>query len=166
MTNPFLFDLANSVPLITKPEGTVQGAYKDNFPVVKHRKGAMFLVVLAPQGVREPHWHPDAWEFDYCISGRARMAVVAPNNQWQIFEVTPGQAVFVPQGYFHYFENIGTEPLRFLVAFNSSEAEHDDDIGISLSRTGLPDEVLAKTFGVPAEVFARIPRPQQEPVIV
>jgi oxalate decarboxylase len=166
MTNPFLFDLAKSAPTVKKPEGTVQGAYQKNFPIVTGRNGAMFLVVLEPKGIREPHWHPDAWEFDYCISGHARMAVVAPNNKWETFEVRPGQVVFIPQGYFHYFENIGAEQLRFLVVFNSSEAEHDDDIGISVSRTGIPDHVLAKTFGVAIEDFVRIPKPQQEPLIV
>ena len=51
----------------------------------------MFLVVLKPGGIREPHWHPDAWEFDYCISGTARMSVVGPNNEWKMFDVKPGR---------------------------------------------------------------------------
>ena len=98
MKNPFLFDLAKSKPHVRKPQGTVQGAFQKNFPVVTGQNAAMFLVVLKPRGIREPHWHPDAWEFDYCISGKARMAVVAPNNVWQSFEVKAGQSVFVPQG--------------------------------------------------------------------
>ncbi|MGG7380546.1 cupin domain-containing protein, partial [Escherichia coli] len=75
------------------------------------------------------HWHPDAWEFDYCIKGKARMSVVGPNNEWKLFDVKPGQAVFVPMGFFHYFENIGDDDLHFLVSFNNSKAESDDDIG-------------------------------------
>src|SRR5437016_4080606 len=119
MKNPFLFDLAKSKPLVDKTKsGTVRGAYEKNFPVVKERAGAMFLVILDKGGIREPHWHPNAWEFDYCISGRARMSVVTPDNEWKIFDVEPGQAVFVPQGYFHYFENIGDDKLHFLVVFN------------------------------------------------
>jgi oxalate decarboxylase len=58
MKNPYLFDLAKSKALVKKPGGTVQGAYEDVFPIVKHQKGAMFLVVLKPGGIREPHWHP------------------------------------------------------------------------------------------------------------
>src|SRR5712691_10091570 len=96
--NPFLFDLAQSTPAVKKPYGTVQGAYEKVFPVVRGQQAAMFLVVLRPKGIREPHWHPTAWEFDYCISGRARMSFVAPNNEWNIFDVEPGQIVFVPQG--------------------------------------------------------------------
>jgi oxalate decarboxylase len=165
MKNPYLFDLAKSKPLVKKSGGTVQGAFEKVFPIVKHQKGAMFLVVLKPGGIREPHWHPNAWEFDYCISGRARMSVVAPENEWKEFDVESGQAVFVPMGFFHYFENIGKDDLQFLVVFNNSAAESGDDIGISVSRGGIPDHVLAATFGVHARAFHKIPKLHKEVVI-
>src|SRR6267142_1930455 len=139
MKNPYLFDLAKSAPVLDKKKaGTVQAAYEKVFPIVAGQDAAMVLVVLKPGGIREPHWHPNAWEFDYCISGKARMSVVGPDNEWQIFEVEPGQVVFVPMGFFHYFENIGKEDLRFLVSFNNSGAESDDDIGVSVSLGAMP----------------------------
>jgi oxalate decarboxylase len=156
--NPYLFDLAKSKPHVDKPAGTVQQAYEDGFPILKGQKGSMALVVLKKGGIREPHWHPDAWEFDYCISGRARMSVVAPDNEWQSFDVEPGQIAFVPQGFFHYFENIGSEDLRFLIVFNNSTKESGDDIGISVSLGGMPNEVLAATFGVSESIFDKIPQ--------
>jgi oxalate decarboxylase len=158
MKNPYLYDLVKSPPAVDKPAGTVQQAYEKVFPIVTGQSAAMALVVLKKGGIREPHWHPDAWEFDYCISGRARMAVVAPGNEWQSFEVEPGQIVFVPQGFFHYFENIGSEDLRFLIVFNYSTRESGDDIGISVSLGGMPNDALAATFGVPDAVFDKIPK--------
>jgi oxalate decarboxylase len=158
MKNPFLFDLVKSTPAVKKPFGTVRLAYEKVFPIVTGQSAAMALVVLEKGGIREPHWHPNAWEFDYCISGKARMAVVAPNNEWQSFTVEAGQIVFVPQGYFHYFENIGAEELRFLIVFNNSTKESGDDIGISTSLGGVPNHVLAATFGVPESVFDQIPK--------
>ena len=116
-------------------------------------------------GIREPHWHPDAWEFDYRINGEARMSVVGPNNEWQNFKVEPGQIVFVPQGYYHYFENVGKEDLRFLIVFNNSTKESNDDIGISVSLGGTPNHVLAATFGVPHSVFEQIPKLHKEVII-
>jgi oxalate decarboxylase len=165
MKNPYLFDLAKSAPIVKKKSGTVRGAYEKNFPVVSGQSAGMFLVILDKGGIREPHWHPDAWEFDYCISGKARMSVVAPDNTWQIFDVEPGQIVFVPQGYFHYFENIGADKLHFLVVFNNSAAETDDDIGITVSLGGIPRHVLAATFGVPEKVFDQIPKLHKEVVL-
>ena len=44
MKNPYLFDLAKSKPTVTKPSGTVRGAYEKVFPIVKGQKAAMFLV--------------------------------------------------------------------------------------------------------------------------
>ena len=158
MRNPYLFDLAKSKPHVEKPAGTVQQAYEDGFRILAGQKASMALVVLKKGGIREPHWHPDAWEFDYCISGRARMSVVAPDNEWQSFDIEPGQIVFVPQGFFHYFENIGSEDLRFLIVFNNSTKESGDDIGISVSLGGMPNEVLAATFGVSESVFDKIPK--------
>jgi oxalate decarboxylase len=166
MENPYLFDLANSEPVLTKPSGTVQAAYQGSFPIVTGQNAATVLVVLQKGGIREPHWHPNAWEFDYCISGTARMSVVAPGNQWQSFDVKVGQVVFIPQGFFHYFENTGEDELRFLVVFNDSAKESDDDIGISVSLGGTPNHVLAATFGMPVEAFKHIPKPHQEVVIV
>ena len=166
MKNPYLFDLAKSKPTVTKPAGTVQGAYDKVFPVVTGQNAAMFLVVLKPGGIREPHWHPNAWEFDYCISGKARMSVVGPNNEWQTFEVEPGQVVFVPMGFFHYFENIGNDDLRFLISFNNSGAESDDDIGVSVSLGAMPRHVLAATFGVAKEVFDQVPELHKQVTIV
>ena len=61
------------------------------------------------------------------------MSVIGPNDDWREFKVEPGQIVFVPQGYFHYFENIGEEDLRFLIVFNNSTKESGDDIGVSVS---------------------------------
>ena len=166
MKNPYLFDLAKSAPVLDKKKaGTVQAAYEKVFPIVAGQDASMVLVVLDKGGIREPHWHPNAWEFDYCISGKARMSVVAPNNEWQIFDVEPGQVVFIPQGYFHYFENIGSDKLHFLVVFNDSAAESDDDIGISVSLGGIPKHVLAATFGVDKSVFDKVPKLHKEVVI-
>jgi oxalate decarboxylase len=67
MDNPYVFDLTKSAPTVKKPFGTVQGAYETVFPIVAGQKAAMFLVVLEKGGIREPHWHPTAWEFYYCI---------------------------------------------------------------------------------------------------
>src|SRR4051794_41770600 len=97
----------------------LNGCYERVFPVVKGQKAAMFLVVLKPGGIREPHWHPDAWEFDYCISGKARMSVAGPNNHRKMFDVNPGQVVFVPMGYFHDFANIGEDDQHSPASFNT-----------------------------------------------
>jgi oxalate decarboxylase len=43
----------------------------DNFPILDTWAMAAFLVRLKKGGVLEPHWHPNAAELAYCISGRS-----------------------------------------------------------------------------------------------
>jgi oxalate decarboxylase len=124
------------------------------FPILKGQRGAFYSVRLEVGGVREPHWHPNAWEFDYCISGLGRMTVLAPQGQAETFEVNPGDIAFVPQGHFHYFENIGQEPLYFIVAFNCEQGEAEDDIGVASTIGVLPHSILAKIFNVPEATFS------------
>jgi oxalate decarboxylase len=133
--------------------GELRGASVHEFPILKGQQGALYSVKLDVGGVREPHWHPNAWEFDYCISGLARMTILAPQGEVDTFEVNPGDVVFVPQGHFHYFENIGPEPLHFVIAFNSEQGEAEDDIGVTASIGVLPHNILAKLFNVPESVF-------------
>ena len=42
---------------------------------------AMALVTVHPGGLRELHWHPNADEWQYYISGKGRMTVVATGNK-------------------------------------------------------------------------------------
>ena len=63
--------------------------------------------VLKRGGVREPHWHPNVAELDYCISGRAIMTIFSPSAGYDSFTMDPGEIAFVPQGYIHDIENAG-----------------------------------------------------------
>jgi len=152
--SPFLF--RPGLPSETYPGGGLTRVDAHSFPVVAGSAGSAALLVLERDGLRVPHWHPDAWEFDYCVSGRARMSVVAPGGVWDTFDVEPGDVVFVPQGYFHYIENVGDGPLTFLLVFN---ADVETDIGLAASVGGVPHEVLAPSLAVPeaaVKVFPEI----------
>lgn len=82
------------------------------------------LTVLRPGGIREPHWHPSAWEVNYVISGEARWSVVEPEGYHDTFQARAGDLVFLPQGSFHYFENgRDDQDLTVLIVFNTSAEE-------------------------------------------
>lgn len=146
--------------------GELRGASQQEFPILAGQNASLYSVRLVEGGIREPHWHPAAWEFDYCVAGRARMTVLDPRGNSDSFEVEPGDVVFVPQGFYHYFENIGAGELHFLIFFNTSLAETEDDIGIAQSVGVIPPDVLGAVFGVSPEVFARLPKPAEPLVMV
>jgi len=146
--------------------GRLQGANEQNWPILVDQQCAVYLVHLEPGGVREPHWHPSAWEVNYVISGRTRWTFVGPNSSQESFEASKGDVIFAPQGHFHYFENASdTEELVVLIVFNSSAEEPADDIGIVQSFSSLPTWVLAAAFGAPPEVFDAIPKRHERVVI-
>jgi oxalate decarboxylase len=79
---------------------------------------AMALVEVEPGGLRELHWHPNADEWQYYISGRARMSVFTAGKA-RTFDFQAGDVGYVPFAYGHYIENTGDETLRFLEMFRS-----------------------------------------------
>jgi len=155
--HPHLFHLAGA-PADLFDGGGLQGAHGDNWPLLQGQQGAIYLARLAPGGVREPHWHPSAWEINFVIQGRVRWSFVGPNSTHDSFEAAKGDVVFAPQGHLHYFENASdTDDLIVLIVFNSSAKEPDDDIGIVQSLKAMPPDVLAAVFGASPETFATLP---------
>src|SRR5437868_8816175 len=51
---------------------------------------AMAMVTVRPGGLRELHWHPNADEWQYYISGKGRMTVVATGNKARTMDFQEG----------------------------------------------------------------------------
>ena len=104
-------------PIRTK-SGTVRITDSSIFPASKNIAAA--LVEVEPGGMRELHWHPNTDEWQYYISGQARMGVFAANGQARTFDFLGGDVGYVPFAMAHYIENTGSATLRFLEVFKSS----------------------------------------------
>ena len=164
--HPHLFHLADWGGNVF-PGGSLQGANGENWPILVGQKAAVYLARLEVGGIREPHWHPSAWEVNVVLAGRVRWTFVGPNGTQDGFEAGKGDVVFAPQGHFHYFENASaTEELVVLIVFNSDATEPKDDIAIGQSLTSLPHDVLAAVFGASTDLFAQIPPRPGRVVIV
>jgi oxalate decarboxylase len=134
--------------------GSYQQASEDNFPILKGQEASILLLTLQPGGIREPHWHPSAWELNIVTRGVAAWVVIDGNGNHEAFEQHVGDIVFAPQGSFHYFENRGQEDMSITIIQNTSAPEDKDNIGIGESVSRLPPRVLSAVFGVPAETFS------------
>jgi oxalate decarboxylase len=104
-------------PIRTK-SGTVR--ITDSSVFLASKTIAAALVEVEPGGMRELHWHPNTDEWQYYISGQARMGVFASSGQARTFDFQAGDVGFVPFAMGHYVENTGTTTLRFLEMFKSS----------------------------------------------
>jgi oxalate decarboxylase len=147
-----LFHLGTQ-PLNTYDGGSFQQADEDNFPILKGQAASIVKLTLQPGGIREPHWHPSAWEINIVTSGVAAWVVVDGNGNHESFDQHVGDVVFAPQGSFHYFENRGPGDMKIVIIQNTSAPEAKDNIGIGESLSKLPPRVLSAVFGVPADTF-------------
>ena len=128
--------------------GTNRLVSQHQFPISTTVTGA--LMQIKPGGLREPHWHPNADEWQYYISGRARMTVFGSHGRGRTEEVNAGDVGYVPQGYWHFIENIGNEDVELLIALNNGTYE-----SISLADwIGANSHLLLATnFEVPESTF-------------
>jgi oxalate decarboxylase len=157
------FDFAKISPQVVRDGGTVTECTGKNFPVLVDNDAASFLLVLKPGAVREPHWHPNAWEVDVPLSGHGRLGVANPESTFSVQDILPGQIGFIPQGYAHYIENVGSEDLRWVVVFNNT---FPDDIGLSTTFGGMPTHTFTDTLSLPERALADANKPDDTLFIV
>ena len=139
-------------PLEQYNGGTLRKVVVEQFPASPSMSGG--IIHLEPGGMREPHWHPNAIEWDYVIAGRFRFNVLDPAGHSETFEVTVGDIIVVPQGFAHYFENIGTEPGTLLLTFNVG---HFDEIGISDWVAKAPKDSFTIPLNLPEGALDKTP---------
>lgn len=72
------------------------------------------------------HFHSilDTAEIYFCLRGKGCMMMESPEGDWDVQELTPGKALYVPKRYAHRSINIGNEPLITFFAFRA-DAGHD-----------------------------------------
>jgi oxalate decarboxylase len=160
-----LFHLGDS-PVSRYDGGFFQQADEDNFPILKGQQASIVKLTLQPGGIREPHWHPSAWEINIVTEGVAAWVVVDGNGNHERFDQNVGDVVFAPQGSFHYFENHGPGDMKIVIIQNTSAAESNDNIGIGESLSRLPPRVLSAVFGVPEDTFKQFKKIDKAIVIL
>jgi oxalate decarboxylase len=162
IANPHKFNLEGIPPQVQTAGGTVALGNVNTFPILNGL--ACYSLRLKPNGIREPHWHPNAGELDYVIEGRARMTILSPGGSVDTFEVNPGQIVFIPAAYFHYIENPDSiNNMHFAVFFGNEKPE---DIGISGALSAYSNEVLASVFNLDPTYFDKLPKLGQDVFVV
>ncbi|OSP53807.1 cupin domain-containing protein [Pseudoruegeria sp. SK021] len=82
---------------------------------------AFLMIELEPGGMREIHWHPDADEIQYYLSGSARMTVFNAVSSARTFDYVAGDVGYVPKNLAHYIENTGTETMRVINVFSKGD---------------------------------------------
>jgi oxalate decarboxylase/phosphoglucose isomerase-like protein (cupin superfamily) len=100
-------------------------------------------IFLSAGNIVEPHYHQNAAELVYCISGAANVSFINPfTNCVFHYQITPGQVVNVPQAWWHW-EIATADNTHLLAIFNAPIPEVI--LGSDILRL-TPSEIWAYTY--------------------
>ena len=133
--------------------GSMRRITADNLPILKNL--SIKRLLLNPGAMRTPHWHANANELTYCVSGTALVSVLDSYSKFASFVVTAGQMFHIDSGSLHHIENIGPGVAEFIIAFRD---ERPQDFGFGATFGAFSDAVLGNTYDLPAADMSRIRR--------
>jgi oxalate decarboxylase len=151
LPSSFSYRMLAQEPIRTKG-GTVRISDSTTFPVATTIAAA--FVEVEPGGMREMHWHPNANEAQYYISGQARMTVFAADATAGTFDYQPGDVGFVPRNMGHYIENTGKAKLQFLELWRTDRFA---DVSLRRWLAFTPFELVQANVRIDRSVLSNIP---------
>lgn len=125
----------------------------DRFPISQTMTGV--VLELDAGGLREPHWHPNADEWQYVISGQVAVSLFGSHGRYRTETLEAGDVAYLPQGYGHSIINVGSQPARILIGFNTGNYQ---SIDLSQWLAGVPTYLLADHLGKPEGFFGEFPK--------
>jgi oxalate decarboxylase len=108
--------------------------------------------------MREMHWHANAAEWAYVVSGSCRTTVMRPDGAAAIDEFGPGDVWYFPRGWGHSIQGLGPEECHFILIFDNGDFSEDHTFSVTdwLSRT--PPAVVAQSLGFTPAQVATLPK--------
>src|SRR5262245_51758562 len=127
--------------LSQKPYETFSGGLEwrvdgSQFPISTTMTGV--VLEMEAGALRELHWHPNASEWQYVLSGNFSVTLFGSKGRWREEKLGKGDVGYIPQGFGHSIENIGSEKARVLIVFNSG---HYQTIDLSQWIAGNPTDI-------------------------
>jgi oxalate decarboxylase/phosphoglucose isomerase-like protein (cupin superfamily) len=137
----FTFDLKNDVFFKKDDENYINRLQRKDLDSLGNN--SLLDIYLSTGNVVEPHYHQNAAELVYCISGSAVVSIINPNtNELMNYPITQGQVANVPKGWWHY-EMATVDNTHLLAVFDAPSPEVI--FGSDILRL-TPANVLAHTY--------------------
>ena len=155
------FDSKKSVFFRRNAENIILQVTSLQLPIMKNI--GLDNIFLSKDHILEPHWHPNAAELDYVVSGEAVISVLDPiTPQLLTYRVKPGDVVFIPINWWHWMISI-TDEANIVAVYDN---EHRQNVFGSDVLRKTPPEVFQLAYGVNAEQLAKILKPITQTVII
>ena len=116
------------------------------------------ITILEPDGIREPHWHPNSDEWDLVLEGNALVTIFDGPGRSATVELGPNDIGFLPRNQAHAVEATGGKTFKLLSVFNAKTFQA---IGISELLAGTPDTLIAQNLGLSQDEIATLPKDER-----
>lgn len=138
------------------PGGITRGASVREFPASIGIAGVSMR--LEPGGMREMHWHANAAEWAYVISGSCRTTILHPDGTSATDDFYPGDVWYFPRGWGHCIQGTGPEECHFILIFDNGDFSEDHTFSVTdwMSRT--PPAILQQSLGLSAAEVDQLPK--------
>lgn len=154
-TLSFKYQLEKEKPRLG-PGGITRGASVHQFPASQGIAGVSMRV--EPGGMRELHWHANAAEWGYVVSGSVRTTLMRPDGSWAIDTFSPGDIWYFPRGWGHSIQGVSPEECHFILIFDNGDFSEDHTFSITDWLAHTPPEVVAQSLGISPEEVALLPK--------
>lgn len=153
MAQSHVFNLKAQPTRFAKDGSELRIASAKEFPASFNMTGA--LIHLEPGAMRAMHWHPNADEWQYVLSGSYELSVFAAEGQASLSRLGAGDVGYVPMGYGHALRNAGNTPADVLVVFNNGDYQ---SINLSEWLASNPTSVVANNLQIAPSLADRLPK--------
>ncbi len=105
--------------------------------------------------MRELHWHPQSDEWNFFITGTARITVYQAPSSSQTFDYGAGDVGCIPMTFSHYIENTGSDEV---VVLEVLKAPKFTDISVAQWLGLTPRQIVKDTLNLPDQVLDNLPK--------
>lgn len=123
-------------PYNIKDSGFAYLVDQSNFPALQGVTA--YTLEVWEECMRLPHWHPNAAELGYVVSGEIEIILWRAPGETAMFTLKAGMCWFIPQGALHSLNNISKEKSLLLVGFSNELPKHVD---LPVAMNGIPVEI-------------------------
>ena len=155
MTSGHATSLTNGEIIEENRLGSIRRVTADNFPILSGM--SIKRIVLNAGAMRTPHWHANANELTYCVSGTSLVSVLDTDSKFSSFTVSAGEM------FPHHIEVVDAPDLHFAIFFDQPTP---GDIGYRASVSACSREVLAATSNMHIDDLPNFPFTKTDPLIV
>jgi len=153
----YTFRMKSMKPTVETGGGDARVVDSSVFPASKTI--AAGLVRVKPGGMRELHWHPNASEWQYYVSGNGKMTVFTSSGKARSMNFNANDVGYVPAVAGHFIENTGSDDLVFLEVFKSSTFA---DFSLNQWIRRLPPLMAKEHLRLTASEIQRVPDRKNE----